>query len=224
LRQGKSVWRASIDSPKAIKESVLSAVDWTPALKGGNAWFDKATAAAKLTNRAERRNRFDEIEQERRRRPFRILPRYEDVLRDLERVLESPKATDADKKIAGEKAGSAIADLMFADLSTDFFLTHYYDEIEGLFYNLELAFALHAFKKDTGKYPPKLADLAPKYLPSIPDDVFSDQPLVYKPTNDGYLLYSVGANGKDEGGQSFYDSPPGDDLAVRMPVRTGEKK
>jgi hypothetical protein len=218
LRKGKPVWRASIDSPKTVKESVLSAVDWAPALKSGNAWFDKATAAAKLTNPAERRSRFEELDRTKRRRPFRFLPKYEDVLHELERVLESPRATAAEKKKAGEKAGSTIAELMFADLSTDFFLTNYYDEIEQLFHNLELAFALHAFKKDAGKYPPQLADLVPKYLSSIPDDLFSGKPLIYKPTDGGYLLYSVGPHGEDDGGRSYGDTPPGDDIVVRMPI------
>ena len=44
------------------------------------------------------------------------------------------------------------------------------------------------------------------------------KPLIYKPEANGYLLYSVGANGKDDGGRSFGDDPPGDDLVVRMPV------
>ena len=33
-----------------------------------------------------------------------------------------------------------------------------------------------------------------------PCDPFSDRPLVYRRQADGYLLYSVGANGTDDGG------------------------
>ena len=60
--------------------------------------------------------------------------------------------------------------------------------------------------------------LAPKYLKEIPGDIFSGKALIYRITEDGYLLYSVGVNGQDEGGRSFEDVPPGDDLAVRMPL------
>ena len=52
----------------------------------------------------------------------------------------------------------------------------------------------------------------------MPDDLFSGRALVYRPTEKGYLLYSVGANGKDEGGRWQDDDLPGDDLRVRMPL------
>ena len=53
---------------------------------------------------------------------------------------------------------------------------------------------------------------------SSPGDVFSGKALVYRPADKGYLVYSVGANGKDEGGRWTDDDPPGDDLRVRMPL------
>jgi hypothetical protein len=83
--------------------------------------------------------------------------------------------------------------------------------------NLHLAFALAAYHADHKKYPAALADLVPKYIDKIPDDLFSGKPLIYKPTGAGYLLYSVGVNGADDGGKTFGDTPPGDDLVVRMP-------
>jgi hypothetical protein len=60
--------------------------------------------------------------------------------------------------------------------------------------------------------------LAPKYLAAVPNDLFSGRPLVYRPTGSGYVLYSVGPNGQDDGGRSSDDDPPGDDLTVRMPL------
>ena len=58
----------------------------------------------------------------------------------------------------------------------------------------------------------------PKYFDKVPDDLFSGKPLTYKPEKDGYLLYSVGVNGIDDGGRWHDDHPKGDDLRVRMPV------
>lgn len=85
--------------------------------------------------------------------------------------------------------------------------------------NLRLAFALAEYKLANGVYPQKLADLSPKYQTAIPDDLFTGKPLVYKPTKDGYLLYSVGADGKDDGGKTHGDEPYGcDDLVVRVPL------
>jgi hypothetical protein len=54
--------------------------------------------------------------------------------------------------------------------------------------------------------------------------VFSGGPLSWRPEKDGYLLYSVGPNGRDEDGRGREDDPPGDDLRVRMPVREPKAK
>jgi len=74
------------------------------------------------------------------------------------------------------------------------------------------AMALELFKKKTGNYPGDLAELVPKTLARAPVDPFSAGPLIYRPTETGYILYSVGPNGKDDRGQS---SNPKDDIAVR---------
>jgi hypothetical protein len=84
--------------------------------------------------------------------------------------------------------------------------------------NLHLAFLLAAYQQDHGRYPEKLDELVPKYLVNIPNDFFSDKPLIYRPEGKGYLLYSVGPNGTDEEGRGPDDEPRGDDLSVRMPV------
>ena len=92
------------------------------------------------------------------------------------------------------------------------------DRDEQVQRNVQVAFALAAYHRDHGDYPAKLDDLAPKYLAAVPDDLFSGKALVYRPTDKGYLFYSVGVNGKDEGGRSFNDDPAGDDLPVSMPL------
>ena len=93
-----------------------------------------------------------------------------------------------------------------------------YDRDEQVQRNLQVAFALAAYRRDHGSYAAKLDDLAPKYIPAVPDDLFSGMALVYRPSDKGYLFYSVGVNAKDDGGRSFDDDPAGDDLPVRMPL------
>jgi hypothetical protein len=94
-----------------------------------------------------------------------------------------------------------------------------YEQAEQRQRNLHIAFALAAYHSDKGSYPAKLDDLAPKYLTTIPGDLFfSDKPLTYRPLEKGYLLYSVGVNGIDEAGRTSDDDPPGDDIRVRMPL------
>jgi hypothetical protein len=63
--------------------------------------------------------------------------------------------------------------------------------------------ALQRFKNDKASYPKTLNELtAAGYLKQLPIDPFSDKPLVYKRTDDGFLLYSFGRNLKDDGGRA----------------------
>ncbi len=55
-------------------------------------------------------------------------------------------------------------------------------------------------------YPPTLDALKSADLPEIPTDPFSGKSLVYRTTGDGYLLYSVGFNLKDDGGVEGKDT------------------
>ena len=84
--------------------------------------------------------------------------------------------------------------------------------------NLEVAFALSAWRGDHDSYPESLADLVPKYLEAVPLDLYTDRPLRYERMADGYCVYSVGNNGIDDEGRGYKDKPEGDDLAVRMPL------
>ena len=63
------------------------------------------------------------------------------------------------------------------------------------------AIALKRYQLKHGNYPPDLNALVPEFLSKIPLDPVDGQPLRYRQASDGmYLLYSVGENGKDDGG------------------------
>jgi type II secretory pathway pseudopilin PulG len=90
----------------------------------------------------------------------------------------------------------------------------------------DIAFALELYRQDHGNYPALLEELAGKYITTIPVDPFTDgdsfhyvpdvsesQPNTNTNTNNtaidqqppkepitGYLLYSIGLNGKDDNG------------------------
>jgi len=61
--------------------------------------------------------------------------------------------------------------------------------------------AVRQYMLQHGAPPDSLAALVPEYLSAVPQDPYGDGPLVYRTTDDGYLLYSVGSNGTDDGGQ-----------------------
>jgi hypothetical protein len=57
------------------------------------------------------------------------------------------------------------------------------------------------FQKENGRLPESLDELKGKgYLLKMPMDPYSDKPLVYRRTEDGFILYSVGLNFIDDGG------------------------
>jgi hypothetical protein len=63
--------------------------------------------------------------------------------------------------------------------------------------------ALRAYHAANGKYPATLAELVPTYLEKVPADPFGlNSPLIYKNAGQEYSLYSVGADGKDDGGRA----------------------
>ena len=73
--------------------------------------------------------------------------------------------------------------------------------------------ALRGYKLEHGAYPTSLSALVPQYLKAVPADPFAlSGPLRYKLQGAKYLLYSVGPDGKDDGGQPIFDKsqPPPD--------------
>jgi hypothetical protein len=65
------------------------------------------------------------------------------------------------------------------------------------------AIALKRFQSKHGKFPETLAGLSPEFLPAMPMDPNDGKPLKYRPDGDGtFLLYSVGEDGTDDGGDA----------------------
>jgi hypothetical protein len=63
------------------------------------------------------------------------------------------------------------------------------------------AIALKRFQIQSGKFPADLESLVPDYLHELPLDLMDGKPLRYRPHTDGtFLLYSVGEDGEDNGG------------------------
>ncbi|HZW06551.1 MAG TPA: hypothetical protein VFF65_05460, partial [Phycisphaerales bacterium] len=67
--------------------------------------------------------------------------------------------------------------------------------------------ALERFRLDAGRYPLSLDELVDRYLPSVPLDCMAGGPLLYRPLQSGadplgrgFVLYSKGPDGADNGG------------------------
>jgi hypothetical protein len=65
-----------------------------------------------------------------------------------------------------------------------------------------LAIALERYRLAAGQFPDTLDALSPKFLVEIPHDVINGKPLRYRRTENGsFVLYSVGWNETDDGGE-----------------------
>jgi hypothetical protein len=71
------------------------------------------------------------------------------------------------------------------------------------------ALALSLYRTENGQYPESLAALVPGYLPKVPTDPFDGAPIKYVLNDSGFVIYSIGPDGKDNGGQARYDIPWG---------------
>lgn len=87
--------------------------------------------------------------------------------------------------------------------------------------------ALAAYHHDHGEYPASLDELVPDYLEALPPDPFSQGPLVYRRGEaDEYVLYTVGEDGIDDGGDFTTDDGKGGyrstpDRRLNRPRRKG---
>lgn len=184
-------------------------VNWDPALHGANRWYDRLVAAMRIQDRRARQKAFDQIEHD-----LRKLRADASDAGNVTKFFFAAKQPD-------KAMGKILGDILITLLSPAFQAwSDVADRTEQSHRNLHIAFSLAAYHRDHDSYPKKLDALAPKYLPKIPNDLFSGKALIYRPSKKGYLLYSVGVNGEDEGGRFYNDDPHrgGDDIGVRMPL------
>ena len=188
----------------AIAESVLEGVNWDTALRTANGWYDRLAKAMRDKDPETRRQQLRGLDKE---------------LRELRADVTDPgtlsqlvvgEAKDRDKII-----GDLLITLLLPAVMK---VQDAADRAQQTQANVVVAYALASYHRDQGRYPPDLAPLSPKYVSEVPQDLFSSKPLVYRPSENGYLLYSVGMNGKDDGGRGQEDEPRGDDIVVRVPL------
>jgi len=173
-------------------------IDWDPALRNANRMYDECVEASRLPDRPARQKELAKVEA------------------GIKKPTPGPLArATMNRTERGEMIGNILIGLLFPALQK---VQDASDRVRQAERNLHVAFALAAYRADSGRYPGKLDELVPKYLPEVPGDLFSGGPLIYRPEKDAYLLYSVGPNGADEDGRGREDAPPGDDSRVRMPV------
>jgi hypothetical protein len=94
-----------------------------------------------------------------------------------------------------------------------------------------IAVAIERYRRAHGEaLPAALTDLVPTYLTEIPEDPVTGRPLLYRAVADAFMVYSVGPDGKDDGGSLLRQPdpmhkgpgtrfPPGADRGIRVLIR-----
>ena len=178
-------------------------VDWDPAFRIVNHWYDRIGAATCISDRSSRLQEMDSI-----RRDLQLL-------KVQVTSFDSAVRSFMGSRQRGEVIGNVVVATLIPAIDKVSAAKDRRDQEER---NLHLAFALATFDRDKSQYPAKLEESAPKYITSIPDDLFANKPLIYRLEGKGFVLYSVGPNGIDDDGRTTEDEPRGDDLAIRLPI------
>lgn len=86
--------------------------------------------------------------------------------------------------------------------------------------------ACERFRRERGDYPRQLADVTPAYLPEVPSDPFTGEPLRLQ-HDKRFIIYSVGQDGNDDGGDVDLTRHLPPDIGLAVPpyrkVKTGER-
>ena len=190
--------------PLASQKYFGTAIDWDRMLRNFNRWYDRIVDALREPNARKRHETVDGL------------------ISELRQMNGGPATII--KLILGRLGGRASKAVMTDALSNIFIrlLTPIFSGLPDsrheavVRYDLiHITFALAAFKAEKDQYPAELAALVPAYIKAIPQDSFTNKPLIYKRIGEGYLLYSLGPNMKDDGGVEDEDTGK-DDIAVRV--------
>lgn len=176
-----------------MTRAINALVDWDEVMIEANDWYDQVTAALAETDPATR----------------------EMLIAQFDRDVE---ALAADTRHAWfpstHNIGGKILSSMLPAISNMHHVLCQRDARDAL---IETALSIEQFRLDQGRLPASLSDLVPEYMPAVPLDPHapSDEIRYLPQGDDGYVLYSAGRDGTDNGGLTEDDDIS---FRVRMPV------
>lgn len=189
--------------PVGLVDSFFEHADWSEAFRVFNQWCDRAVWILRDPDRTSRTQKWDQWTKQEIR-----------ALKDQNiGLVPGPAILLKGPKAWGKWIGEMVARFTLPAVMK---MEDAVDNARQAQDLICLACELVLYRCDHGNYPNKLDDLVPKYMAQLPSDLFSGKPLIYRPSKEGFLLYSVGANCKDDGGRTREDEPHGDDVAVRL--------
>jgi len=218
-RKGPNEFARSIDGlgvgndrpmlAKIFERAGFRAIDWDVILRMGNQCYDRLEAAGSMPPGPKRKAAFNKLDED-------LNARMQNA-KDLKKLTLSLLAAKPPRKIVSESVGNIMLALFFPALNAVF------DAETRDLANSRMepvVLALSAYRAAEGEYPKKLDVLAPEFLAAIPRDPYIGEPIRYKRTRKGYVLYCVGPDGEDNGGRGrMSDSHEHDDIAFFAPPK-----
>lgn len=198
-----------------IQLNVSSDPDWNEILRTGNRWYDRIVAGMREPTYAQRHQALRRVEDD-----------FDEFGKDLKQRTKAITLLNA-RSLRTQATFSVI----YALLVPNALASSDCDDRAAVLLDLtRVAAGLIAYRASEGSYPSQLSQLSPKYLASVPDDIFSGAAFHYRREGSEMLLYSVGRNALDDRGKTWREwltaenNPCGlrecDDLVVRLQMDT----
>ena len=188
-------------------------IDWDFVMHDANRWYDRFVRVGRMPRGAEQDKAWELLESDYMKLRVQIT--------DRETILTDILSGKTPRRIVSERISGTFVALLMPALSAALDAEHRADMYVEM---VDTAFALKLYHNKHGKYPAKLDALVPKHLKSVLVDINNEKDQVrYKRTTAGYLLYSVGRDGKDQGGPALDDERITDDLGFRVPAAVSGK-
>jgi hypothetical protein len=165
----------------------IVSVDWNLVLRDTNRWYDRLVAAAQLPDREAR---------------VAALAKIDADMQLLSSETRAPKRMLAGI-VSRQQRSKVVSGIMLSlFLPAVNAATGAEDRQNETLQLTRMAAALAVYRAEHGAYPTTIDELVPGIIERLPVDLFSGMPFVYKRSEEGYLLYGLGANGTDEGGSN----------------------
>jgi hypothetical protein len=187
----------------AVSAVVTVLVRWDEPLKLGNEWFDRLVHTAQIEDH-------DQQQAESKR--------FNDDLKKLAAEVKiMPTRTGIwfyPRKIPTQLTSRGLVGVLLPALDAAIVAEKKWKTHRSMF---QIGLSLAEYRIDHKAYPNQLNELVPKYIARVPVDDFRSRELLYQRTDDGYMFYSLGKNGRDDGGKSYDEDEDADDVTIRVP-------
>lgn len=165
-------------------------VDWNTVLRKGNKLYDRLAAAGRMPTYEARQKAIAQVNQD-----VRQMTSGMGINTVVSSIVNPAARSDA--------VASVLLALCTPALDAAFTAQ---DRANAQLELLRLAAAVAVYRAEHREYPQELDDLVPSVLDKSPIDLYHAKPFIYRRIDAGYLLYTAGPNGQDDGGSNEQQS------------------